>query len=48
MTHTGAVGVLFLAVTVGSSTFLAEEEGKAAPKDGQFPLLTIIRSLESR
>jgi hypothetical protein len=29
-------------------SFLPGEEGKGAPMDGQFPLLTIIRSLESR
>jgi hypothetical protein len=29
-------------------SFLPDEEGKSAPIDGQFPLLTIIRSLESR
>ncbi len=29
-------------------SFLPEEDGKSGPTDGQFPLLTIIRSLESR
>jgi hypothetical protein len=29
-------------------SFLPGEEGKGAPMDGRFPLLTIIRSLESR
>jgi hypothetical protein len=29
-------------------SLLPDEEGKSAPIDGEFPLLTIIRSLESR
>jgi hypothetical protein len=29
-------------------SFLPGEEGKGGPMDGEFPLLTIIRSLESR